>query len=401
MNELERSVCDKCTATKKEEVMSILDQNNRLQSQKAAIESSVYLLEMICRHGNEKQIIITNCKVNDQIENYSKSLKDEESKLVTVDMEFDLDKYFERKLLMFSNLDELVVTRKSAHVSHEYTPEHFRFPRQPMDFEMSIPNIDHPSAHSASTPMYTSVCHLQDGRLVLFDNSNFTCCLYDDLFHMLTYVNIGYEAHSVRTLCDNNIAISSDKRNCLELCKVTDKFKFIRKITTNTQYFGMDFISRNRFICATLYNPTSEWRLTTMDTYLNEKSYITMDKCGRHFSGSVYVRYDKVSSTVYQSSWETNAVYAMSMDGTPKFTYTHTDLRFPRGVDLDKDGNIYICARRSHNIHQLSRTDGKLIRIISDVKMRSPVHISFHPFRDEFVVTCDNKVANVLLFRLI
>ncbi|KAL3870447.1 hypothetical protein ACJMK2_038515 [Sinanodonta woodiana] len=387
MDVFEKLVSDKSMAAKNETVMSILNQISRLQSHKAAIESSIFLLETICRNGNEKHVIIANYKIKDQIEHYSKSIKDEESKSVTVDMKFDLDKDFDRKLLMSSNL------------SHEYAIEDFGLPGKPKDFEISSPTIDHASGYSSSTPRYTSVCHLSDGRRVLFNCNNFTCDLFDDFFHMLTCVNINYEAHSIRTLGDNHIAISSYKQKCLELRKITDKFETGRKITTSTKYFGMDYIGSERFICATFYDPAREWRLTTMDTSLNDLSYITADRSGRTFEGAVYVKYDNVSSTVYQSSWKTNAVYSMSIDGTPKFTYT--DLSFPRGLDVDRDGNIYICANNLHNIHQLSSTDGKLVRIISDVKLRNPVDISFHPFRDEFVVICDNTNANVLLFRFI
>ncbi|CAG2196332.1 TRIM56 [Mytilus edulis] len=78
------------------------------------------------------------------------------------------------------------------------------------------------------------------------------------------------------------------------------------------------------------------------------------------------------------------------------FAYTNDKLVSSRGVDVDTDGNVYICSFSSGNIHQLTK-DGTLVRIISadSVGIKQPWVIRFKKNSNRFLVTCYNtgKVA--------
>jgi hypothetical protein len=53
----------------------------------------------------------------------------------------------------------------------------------------------------------------------------------------------------------------------------------------------------------------------------------------------------------------------MTSDGSCLFTYTDAALSRARGVDVDDEGNLYICGNVSNNIHQVS-PDGEKIKLL-------------------------------------
>ena len=44
-------------------------------------------------------------------------------------------------------------------------------------------------------------------------------------------------------------------------------------------------------------------------------------------------------------------IYCFDLEGNPKFQYTNTELKEPRGGALDRDGNIYVCDYPAEVIH--------------------------------------------------
>ncbi|VDI53599.1 Hypothetical predicted protein [Mytilus galloprovincialis] len=80
------------------------------------------------------------------------------------------------------------------------------------------------------------------------------------------------------------------------------------------------------------------------------------------------------------------------------FTYTcSSQLIDPRGIDVDYEGNIYICGYSSKNIHQLTK-EGKLVRIIpvSTFGISRPWIIRFDKNSNRFLLTDDNSGKIVL-----
>ena len=69
-----------------------------------------------------------------------------------------------------------------------------------------------------------------------------------------------------------------------------------------------------------------------------------------------YLAVSKASSKIYLSDWDTSSVRCISVDGSLVFSYQHADLRYPRTVLADEEGNILVCGQRSCNIHKVTCT---------------------------------------------
>ncbi|KAK3610063.1 hypothetical protein CHS0354_032148 [Potamilus streckersoni] len=72
--------------------------------------------------------------------------------------------------------------------------------------------------------------------------------------------------------------------------------------------------------------------------------------------------------------------------GKQYFVYSSNDLKYPRGVAVDKEDNIYVVGNGSNNIHKLS-PDGVTLQIIAFKVPRKQREISFGHNRENFVTT--------------
>ena len=84
-------------------------------------------------------------------------------------------------------------------------------------------------------------------------------------------------------------------------------------------------------------------------------------------------------------------IYCVTTEGSPVFEYTHAKLKDTEGINVDCDGNIYVCCYNISCIYQVSR-DGKFLRLlISDIQTR-PRCVSFNNKYDKVVFGCYQKL---------
>jgi sugar lactone lactonase YvrE len=92
----------------------------------------------------------------------------------------------------------------------------------------------------------------------------------------------------------------------------------------------------------------------------------------------------------------TNAT-SYTKDERKQFTYSSPTLSYPRGIDVDVEGNIYIVGNTSKNIHQIT-SEGEHVRTISttDFGISSPWVLRFKPNSAVFLLTSINTGKAVI-----
>lgn len=76
------------------------------------------------------------------------------------------------------------------------------------------------------------------------------------------------------------------------------------------------------------------------------------------------------SNEIISSSCCTDIVTVMNSSGEKLFTYSSNKLRFPRGLDVNFSGNIFVVGRHTNNIHVLT-PKAELLKIFA-IDGRSP-----------------------------
>ncbi|XP_076112010.1 uncharacterized protein LOC143080170 [Mytilus galloprovincialis] len=124
---------------------------------------------------------------------------------------------------------------------------------------------------------------------------------------------------------------------------------------------------------------------------LKTKSISTMPVGNR---GARYVLSTKASSICYSTK---ASVTCHDRKGQEIFRYKDPELRSPRGIAEDAEGNIYVCGIDSNNVHQLL-PDGTFVKIALSGKddIYNPYAILFQQNSTRFIVTqMDSDIVKV------
>ncbi|XP_033753190.1 uncharacterized protein LOC117336688 [Pecten maximus] len=125
----------------------------------------------------------------------------------------------------------------------------------------------------------------------------------------------------------------------------------------------------------------------------------SMSKSG----ADTYIALLKAENLLYHK--DGNTIVGRQSNGVEIFRYMVNSLVYPVGLDLDQDGNLYVCGRNSKNVHLVSKNGLKDRVLLSKlVSINTPYAVVVNPFRQEIVVTssqeaiafevytfCDNK----------
>ncbi|XP_048781057.2 tripartite motif-containing protein 45-like [Ostrea edulis] len=282
----------------------------------------------------------------------------------------------------FSKIADLGVTQLEFHMHQNYEEkfqELFKISKfaklvlneQSMKFSFDMNMMVHATVDVAfelvqSSGKITGGCFLQDRGILLVDARQPDKLLYfNNTGECVHKWNISFRPNDV-TLKDSDVFVSSSGSYYRGIHGVTflenqrklipsDRLHYCK----NEECFGIK--CANGFIYVTcgrsILKVDADGNL--VKRYLTEKETYS-------------VAVDKNNHVIY-SSCTSHSVTSLNESGRELFRYTHPDLKYPRSLDVDYEGYIYVAGRDSDNVHILSPS-GQLLRIF---KVSKPNCIKF------------------------
>ncbi|XP_071145775.1 uncharacterized protein [Mytilus edulis] len=189
------------------------------------------------------------------------------------------------------------------------------------------------------------------------------CCLTD--------LSLPNKPFDIVQLTDTTAAVSTENKTLF----VVDIQKMIQCRKIEVLYYVHGFCHVNgEFILA--YENTLTWINATSGAKIEQTST----------NGDTY--YIHANSRKDYICTDGKSVSKM-VNNAKVFTYKSDKFSNQRGIDIDRDGNVYICGNGTSNLHQLDK-DGKLVRIIpvGSIGIKRPYVIRFKKNINQFLVTC-------------
>ncbi|XP_061169477.1 E3 ubiquitin-protein ligase Midline-1-like [Saccostrea echinata] len=209
----------------------------------------------------------------------------------------------------------------------------------------------------------TGGCFLPDGDVLLVDTQSKQIAYHNSTGKFLKYFSLRFfpddltlvdpNSHDFFITCSwgsargiHSVSLSADKTKLMENLN----FKCHNK---DSKCFGIT--CRSGFIyvaCGTF--------ILKMDTVGNVISNLKTEEK----THSVALNRN---NHIISSSCSSHSVTSMNEIGERFFRYTHPDLKYPYGLDVDYEGYIYVCGRDSNNIYVLLPS-GELLQILKTSK---------------------------------
>ncbi|KAL3891827.1 hypothetical protein ACJMK2_004073 [Sinanodonta woodiana] len=371
------------------------EQNHQCQSLISAIRNSQALVETVVHFGSDTQIFLVTSKTMKQLQCYSDQIREKFERVDNIRIGLELDSNM-KAVLMKDALG--LVKIECQEETKDLQCKNLMIPLKKQTVELSraidiqCPNLKY--------PLYYGIVQLPDGHIILADNKNMTCCLFDSSHNFITSYNLPGNPYGMCLIGDNEVAVTIPNMKTVQFLSIWDQF-ITETGTVTAKYItqGVDSLTREEIIvsghCGIACSTKCYWSVITRNG--NVKIHHEFD-CQRTFCA--HVATDMSKSRVYISVSDANAVYCFGLtDGKQYFVYSSKDLVYPWGIALDKEDNVYVVGNRSKNIHKLSPI-GVTLQVITCGVPENPNGISFSLFKDNFVITSGRSMTTKLHYFL-
>ena len=243
-------------------------------------------------------------------------------------------------------------------------------------------------------PTFSDIVFLPNNYLVLVDSYNGFCCLANENYEIISSCDLKVKSderyQTVPYFCtrlrDGKVAVSAPGQRKIFVLNASNKLSIAYEITTKHTPQAIHGL-KNGDIAVAWKDPVAFGIISNAEIPA-EKTYFYTDKTGRKLKTFEYLAVDEVRKQVIQPCATDKALYCFDFEGYPKFKYENANMNNPKGVDLDRDGNIYVCASSFFEsaIHVIS-PNGQYIRTVKEGCPSGPLAISFKRNGKEFAVT--------------
>ena len=414
INKLLDDLESKCNKTAKtlciNETLKIEHTMDRLKTEIAALETHASLVTKIDECGSASHQYIARITSKEKLKDFEIMLEETASNFQSSNVSLKQEKL----LKMFFSLDENDIVKLGSVVKSPDKPLSSQFNTngrlERCTFNKTAEKKVKANYSCSNHQNYSSIVCLPNNQLVLLDSCNDSGNLLlvsedGKVLSSCDFVSYGATSNSkpyciTVTKPEGLIALSLPEQKKICSVSTTDgQLNITDKVIQTKHKPGAIFGLKNGNLAVAWRDPAAfgiiEIHAASADK--EDKVYFCKDKAGRSLESFEYMAIDEERSHVIQPCKTDRAVYCIDFNGNPKFKYTNPELDYPRGVAVDRDGNIYVCDYLPSCIHVISPT-GSASRLIKD-EWR-PLAIAFNKDGDRFAITRRMNDSLITFFRV-
>ncbi|KAL3891230.1 hypothetical protein ACJMK2_003493 [Sinanodonta woodiana] len=266
---------------------------------------------------------------------------------------------------------------------------------------LTVQNAVKVSEFNAKLPNDSLYCHLSDVllvddfRIVVADFWNSKIKLFGrDTLHLAS-LNLTGHPWNMAKMTKSNIAVTVPKEKRVLTVQVKDGFQIAGEIKTKFECWGIAALNEHLLAITTARDGHYVLILTTDGRFIQQirhpdfrangflrPIHVTTDKSRR----ALYVTYSEGNKLVTFSVPEKETQF--SLDKDMLFVYENKYLRKPLSVDVDEEGNQYICCYQGGCVQQISYEGLFIKRLISKKRQKIyPLSITFHDKSRKLILT--------------
>ncbi|KAL3884089.1 hypothetical protein ACJMK2_030311 [Sinanodonta woodiana] len=387
LDEMEKAVKMEGNRLYKEGMIQHQDDIQQCQSLMNAVRNSHTFLEIVSRHGSDKQLLLASSKTKTQLAFYVNNVRDRFCRAESISFNLEISSHVNAIL---SN-DTTCIGRIIPSIVSTFLPlAGVDVPLRDMKAELSkVVDVNLPDS---TTTAFVGIAHLSGDRILLACWHQNKCFVLDPSYNFITSCSLSSHPWDVRVLDNNKVAVSMPNINTIGILSVNGG-----SITTNTLLkttyacWGVDFISTDRYVISGREGNTSCWSIITSEG--NEEFRHNICSLG----SNSYVKVNNTKTRVFVAVTENHAVHCFSLeDRSQLFVYkSGFFVCLPYGIALDRDGDVYVAGHDSGNVHKLSQ-EGRPLQVISSDVPTKPLQISFNNKGDGFILSNESSESNKL-----
>lgn len=229
---------------------------------------------------------------------------------------------------------------------------------------------------------------LQDGRIVLADYDNHNVKVFDSKLYRGSQLRLSSGPWDVEVTGPKEVAVSLPFESKIQFIAVTDHLKATRAIKLDMDCYGI--VCRNQELIVVCNDYLIGPAVQVVSLTGRIKQTIDTDRSGRRIlTDPYYLTVTPTGKLIYVS--DKDRIVCMDRHGNVTSVYQDTSLRNARGIDIDSEGNLYVCGYMSNTVHQITMHGIDFRCLVSKEEVWDPWSVKFNEGNGTIMVTCDSS----------
>ncbi|KAL3891956.1 hypothetical protein ACJMK2_004198 [Sinanodonta woodiana] len=354
-------------------------------------------LNLVMNHGSVVQKVIMLHNLDQNRSRYLRAITEYQKDIKDIRIRFDVDKTLTAYVDNISELGKINILCKHINLTSPCLQAFETNLRQARGTEPLISPLKDRKAVKVSefkvkvssdmnVCHITDILHLSDARILIVDCNNYKMKLFGENRKCQESTKFQERPWSACMLSETEVAVTIPAQKAIHIIQIKDKMRKKREITTRFECWGVALVQGQLVIT------TNGHIILILDMHGNEIKIVQMDTSdSKRQLKPIFIKADTTNSAMYISYDTAHKLRAYSMTWDALFTYTNQDLQNAAGIDIDREGNIYLCGYNSHCVQQIS-AEGKIIKTLLSKKEENvyPLSITFKNGTERFCLSYGN-----------
>ena len=338
-----------------EQRLEIEHQVASLTTTQQVLANDKSVLQLALNTGDKSAMFAADIKISKHLERYQTLLHDISEDRKRPKLEFGKDKHLIGIQADVSKLGTLKVSESKK-----------LFPgltvQSCIEIDIKLPNDE-------SSPFVTGCVILPGGDILLCDRSNTKIKQFSKALNFIDSLQLQGRTWDASMVDETCVIVCLPDNKQLQYIEVKPNLKKGRVLTLDVECFGIDVVGDKIYISC----PRSDG-IHVLDMQGKTKRRIK-------FCSSDIYDYLKVKpnlNNMYVTDNTRDMLICLKTDGSVVYEYADKNLKEPRGLCVDDEGNAIVCGFNSHTLHVVNAM-GKKVSTLRSAKdgLKSPNYISF------------------------
>ncbi|KAL4224300.1 hypothetical protein ACF0H5_017755 [Mactra antiquata] len=354
----------------------------KCETQVQSMKKDVRTLDSIISTGTPAEQFITEHRMLDDVQHAVKDATSIHEELSTIDINCSFDDQFKK----FKSKVQSEFNSESFKISYQLrNPSKLEFVRS---IELKKTGDD------LEEPFYSGFSFLPDGRLVVLDNFNSKCLIYDVNLNVKNTYKLPYKyPYCVAAVSDDEVVVTSGGNNRLDFLNVskTNKVTFKRSCEMNAQYDSISMMNNENFVVSTI-DHIKPFRIVSMSGDETDINIKTSSK--KYPVGTNYCTYICGRSIIVQADRDEDKIYIYNIESGDNVVVKDELVKSPCGLAVGPYDHVFVGSNSTKCLVEI--TPGGRVLSSHQVDMMSPRYIAISKDKKLLAVSNTAKDARKL-----